>query len=143
QSSVPPAAMGDEKSQYEFLPVPSYAEATSSRPASSRSRLGPEEVSDDAERQGLLSHDAFSRSPVGYHSPTVESVRSSFDFLPSSNGSSARGSTEDLRPELDRMDVEEPEQPAGTTRLRCSKRLTDFRKTLYAIHLPFRRYLPS
>src|SRR5436189_5169727 len=114
--------MSDEKPRYESLPIPSYEEATSSRPASSQSRLGPEEVSDDAERQGLLSHDAFFRYPAGYHSPTAESVRSSLDFLPSSNGSSVRGSTEHLR--MDQMDVEEPEPPAETTRLRFSKRFT-------------------
>ncbi|PGH18069.1 hypothetical protein AJ79_00696 [Helicocarpus griseus UAMH5409] len=146
--------MGDEKSKYEFLPIPSYEEATSSRPASSQSRLGPEEVSDDAERQGLLSHGSAQgqgqgqpqepRYPGNYRPPTVESVRSSSDFLPSSNGSSARGSTEDLRRELEQMDVEEPDQSsASSSRSSFTKRFTDFRKTLSSIRLPFSKYIPN
>ncbi|KAK2770019.1 hypothetical protein FQN53_005719 [Emmonsiellopsis sp. PD_33] len=139
--------MGDEKSKYEFLPIPSYEEATSSRPPSAQSRLGPEEVSDDAERQGLLSHASHSghesRYPAGYHPPTVESARSSLDFLPSSSGSSARGSTEDLRRELEQMDVEEPDEASSSSRSSFSKRFTHFRKTLSSIHLPLWKYMPK
>ena len=46
--------MVDEKHAYEpedSPPIPTYEEATSSHPVP---RLGPQEVSDDAERQGLL-----------------------------------------------------------------------------------------
>lgn len=52
--------MGDEKDEqrYDSLAIPSYEEATSSRPSSSHFGLGPEEISDDAERQGLLRHDS-------------------------------------------------------------------------------------
>lgn len=142
--------MGDEKATYEALPIPSYEEATSSRPTSSlsHSHLGPQEVSDDAERQGLLgrsSPDHDTRYPAGYHPPTVESVRSSLDFLPSSNASSSRGSAEELRRELEQMDVEEPGESSNTPSSRSlfSKRFTDFRRTLSSLHLPLRKYLPT
>ncbi|EEH04773.1 glutamate carboxypeptidase [Histoplasma capsulatum G186AR] len=137
--------MSDEKSKYEFLPIPTYEEATSSRPSSSQSRLGSEEVSDDAERQGLLSRGAGERQepryPGNYQPPTVESARSSLDFLPSSNGSSVRGSTEELRRELEQMDVEEPDENSSSSSF--SKRFTHFRRTLSAIHLPLWKYVPK
>ncbi|EEH44397.1 uncharacterized protein PADG_00686 [Paracoccidioides brasiliensis Pb18] len=143
--------MGDEKSKYEFLPIPSYEEATSSHPVSSQSHIGPEEVSDDAERQGLLSHGSGRqarelRYPGNYQPPTVESARSSLDFLPSSNGgSSARGSTEELRRELEQMDVEDPgeESSASASRSSFSKRFTYFKRTLSSIHLPLQKYIPK
>ncbi|KAK2767797.1 hypothetical protein FQN54_003956 [Arachnomyces sp. PD_36] len=144
--------MGDEKSKYEALPIPSYEEATSNRPTSSQSRLGPEETSDDAERQTLLNNghdDAYPGStsyPTGYHPPTVESARSSLDFLPSSNGSSARGSAEELRQELNQMDVEEPGESSGSRYhfgQRLSKRFPNLSRTLSSIHLPLRKYIPK
>lgn len=145
--------MGDEKASYEALPIPSYEEATSNRPTSSQSRLGPEETSDDAERQTLLNnrddahHGPTTTYPSGYHPPTVESARSSLDFLPSSNGSSARGSTEELRQELNEMDVEEPGESSGSQRphlgQRLSKRFPSLSRTLSSIHLPLRKYLPK
>ncbi|EQL36218.1 glutamate carboxypeptidase Tre2 [Blastomyces gilchristii SLH14081] len=143
--------MSDEKSKYEFLPIPTYEEATSSRPSSSQSRLGPEEVSDDAERQGLLTSGSGQREetryPENYQPPTVESERSSLDFLPSSNGSSARGSTEELRRELEQMDVEEPDGNSGSSsslsRSSLSKRFTHFRRTLSSIQLPLWKYVPK
>jgi hypothetical protein len=135
--------MGDEKSHYESLPIPpTYEEATSSRPHSSLSHLGPEETSDDAERQGLLSHESSHPEAAGrpsrYRPPTVESERSSIDFLPGSNGSSERGSTENLRRELEQMDVEDPADQSSQSSF--SKRFTTFRRTLSSIHLPFRNY---
>ena len=139
--------MGDDKFEYDALPIPTYEEATSSRPDSARSRRGPEETSDDAERQGLLRHGSAtgaSRShPHGYHPPTVESVRGSDD---EGDSASARGSVEELVRELDQMDVEDPEHsPSGRPRLshRFSKRLNDLTRTLSSFHLPLRRYLPS
>ncbi|PGH27465.1 hypothetical protein AJ80_00945 [Polytolypa hystricis UAMH7299] len=140
--------MGDSKSTYESLPIPpTYEEATSSRPSSSTSHLGPEEASDDAERQGLLSRGRDGHgpsSPEGYRHPTVESARSSLDFLPSSSGSSIRGSTEELRRELEQMDVEEPgESSTSSSRSMFSKRFTHFKRTLSSIHLPLRKYLPK
>lgn len=144
--------MGDEKSKYEALPIPSYEEATSNRPTSSQSRLGAEETSDDAERQTLLNnrddgHPGSTSYPSGYHPPTVESERGSLDFLPSSNGTSARGSEEELRQELNQMDVEEPGESSGSQRYhfgqRLSKRFPNLSRTLSSIHLPLRKYIPK
>lgn len=78
--------MNDEerREQYANLPIPTYEEAIS-RPSSSANEFrGPSEISDDAERQGLLGQGAgqptSGRSrPGGYHAPTVESARSSLD----------------------------------------------------------------
>lgn len=143
--------MGNDKFEYESLPIPSYEEATSSRPGSSRFNRGPEEVSDNAERQGLLRNgsatgDSHPR-PHGYHPPTVESVRNSLDDLESSGSHSARGSLEELQRELEQMDVEDggQQQQSGPRRLgnRFSKRLNDLTRTLSSFHLPLRRFLPS
>ncbi|KAL8689640.1 MAG: hypothetical protein Q9224_004597, partial [Gallowayella concinna] len=135
--------MVDEKHRYvhqDSLPIPTYEEATSSRPSSSQSYLGPEEVSHDAERQGLLSR---GRPPQnnGYEPPTVESARSSLDFLPSSNGSSRRSSAEALQREIQQMDVEEPGSQTRANRI--SKRITSLTHSLSSINLPFREWLPS
>jgi Transferrin receptor-like dimerisation domain/Peptidase family M28/PA domain len=142
--------MGDEKNQNRFksLPIPSYDEATSSRPTSSQSRRGPEEISDDAERQGLLQFPERPDSPAtrGYQPPTVESARSSLDFLPSADGSE-RGSTEGLRREMEQLEVEEADNDNGSHRSlltnRFSKRITSFTNSLSSLHLPFRQYIPS
>ncbi|KAK2738034.1 hypothetical protein FQN57_007300 [Myotisia sp. PD_48] len=134
--------MGD-KSQYESLPIPTYEEAISSRPSSSR--IGPEETSDDAERQGLLYHDTNGErlQPTQGYSPAVAgSERSSLDLLSSSSAEgSIRGSTEQLRRELEQMDVEEPPS-SSSPRSSFSKRFTHFRRTLSSIHLPLRRFIP-
>ena len=134
--------MADEKpegrSLLEAPPIPTYDEATSSRPPSSQSFLGPSEISNDAERQGLLGH----RNPINgrYRQPTAESARSSLDFLPSSDGGSSRNSDESLRQEMEQMDVEEPNANGGT---RFSKHITTITHSLSSINLPFREYLPS
>ncbi|KAI4254606.1 MAG: hypothetical protein L6R42_007124 [Xanthoria sp. 1 TBL-2021] len=140
-------SMVDEKpNKYEHqdsLPIPTYEEAISSRPSSSQSYLGPEEVSHDAERQGLLTRDRPHQNN-GYDPPTVESARSSLDFLPSSGGSSRRSSAEALQREIQQMDIEEPGDP--NTRLRASrfsKRITSLTHSLSSINLPFRQWLPS
>lgn len=142
--------MGDEKysHRYEALPIPSYEEATSSRPTSSHSRRGPEEVSDDAERQGLLRYPRQTDTALahGYQPPTVESERSSLDLLPSVDGS-VRGSTEGLRQEMEQLEVEEPHDDNASHRSlltnRFSKRITSFTNSLSSLNLPFRQYLPS
>ncbi|OJJ51523.1 hypothetical protein ASPZODRAFT_2107315 [Penicilliopsis zonata CBS 506.65] len=154
--------MGDDKHHYESLPIPTYEEATSSR-----SRRSVEEAGDDAERQGLLGRSEVSGSGGihggtrdreeggggggggdGYQPPTVESARSSLDYLGSSAPNSARGSMEQLRREIDEMDIEDMGQGGarrGRSQLghRFSKRLNDFTRTLSAIHLPLRQYLPT
>ncbi|KAL8947719.1 MAG: hypothetical protein Q9222_006028, partial [Ikaeria aurantiellina] len=139
--------MVDEKpNKYEHqdsLPIPTYEEATSSRPSSSQSYLGPQEISHDAERQGLLGRDRPSQHH-GYERPTVQSNRSSLDldFLPSSNGSSRRSSAEALQREMQEMEVEEPGNLNSRTN-RFSKRFTSLTHSLSSINLPFRQWLPS
>jgi Peptidase family M28/Transferrin receptor-like dimerisation domain/PA domain len=142
--------MGDEKDEnrYEPLSIPSYEEATSSRPTSSQSRHGPEEISDDAERQGLLRNLPPSASPQsnGYQPPTVQSARSSLELSPSVDGSQG-DSTEGLRQEIEQLEVEEPDNDNGSHRSlltnRFSKRITSFTNSLSSLNLPFRRYIPS
>jgi hypothetical protein len=142
--------MSDEKHpyRYEALPIPSYEEATSSRPASSQSRRGPGEISDDAEREALLGQPAQSNNASSntYQPPTVESARSSLDLSPSVNGSE-RGSAEVLRREIEQLEVEEADNDNGSHRSlltnRFSKHITSFTNSLSSLNLPFRRYLPS
>ncbi|KAL8695860.1 MAG: hypothetical protein Q9201_007930 [Fulgogasparrea decipioides] len=138
--------MDEKHNNYEndnALPIPTYEEATSSR-HSSQSYLGPEQVSHDAERQGLLSRPRPPRPPQhnGYEPPTVESARSSLDFLPSSGESSRRSSAEALQREIQQMDVEEPGGP-NIRGSRLSKRITSLTHSLSSINLPFRQWLPS
>lgn len=125
------------------LPIPTYEEAIS-RPSSSQS-LGPEYISQDAERQGLLSGGV---RRDGYRGPTVESVRSSLDLdeLLHSGANSRSGSTEELRREIDQMEVLEPgaDRTQLLARSRFSKRFTNLTHTLSSIHLPqFPTWLPS
>ena len=136
--------MADEKpNKYvpqESLPIPTYEEATGSRPPSSQSFLGPSEVSHDAERQGLLDRRGLISHQNGYQPPSAESARSSFDFLSSSAETSARNSAEGLRTEVEQMDIIEPGQTGET---QFSKRITSLTHTLSSINLPFRQWLPS
>lgn len=135
--------MSNEKDQqrYECLPIPSYEEATSSR-------LGPAEISDDAERQGLLRYvpPAGTPSASGYQPPTVESARSSIDYLPSIDGSE-RDSTEALGREIERLEVEEADHDNASNRSllahRFSKSITSITSSLSSLNLPFRRCMPS
>ena len=150
--------MLDEKpnkyERQESLPIPTYEEATSSRPTSSQSFLGSEEISHDAERQGLLGsagHDDRARrrpQQNGYEAPTVDSARSSLDFLPSSRENSPRDSTDGLRREMLQMEVLDPMTEAelgsiSQTGNRLTKRITSLTHSLSAINLPFRQWLPS
>lgn len=137
--------MVDEKQTYEHydsLAIPTYDEAVTSRPSSSQSLYrGPSEVSQDAERQGLLGPRAGQQE--GYHAPTVESVRSSLD-LSSSGGGSRADSTEELRHEIQQMDVEEPYSRLGDrSGSRFSKRISSLTHSFSSLHLPFRQWLPS
>ncbi|KAJ5594840.1 uncharacterized protein N7459_001048 [Penicillium hispanicum] len=137
--------MGDDKFEYQSLPIPSYEEATA-QPSSSRSDLGDGDGNghdNDVERQGLLG-----RNASRYQPPTVESARNSLDDLASSASGSSRGSVDELRREIDQMDVDDSAQASssnGRPRLRhhFSKRLSSLTRTLSAIHRPLQRYLPS
>ncbi|ETI25465.1 hypothetical protein G647_02238 [Cladophialophora carrionii CBS 160.54] len=129
--------MGD-KAQYEHLPIPTYEEATSSRPASSQSRLGPEEISDDAERQGLLV------SARNYRPPTVESARPSLDSL---DGIEQDGEN-DVRREMQQMDIEDPLSDSSSNRsllrYRLSKSFSSFTNSFSSLSLPsVRNYLSN
>ncbi len=121
----------DQGGRYSQIPIPSYEEATSSRPASSQQYRGPQEVSDDAERQGLL-NDSNEHT---YRPATVESARSSVDSdlqLPEVNGENDRRRIE----ELDYLDPEEETGRAGVyhrARLRSqfSKHLANISATFF------------
>ncbi|BDD56906.1 hypothetical protein MPDQ_006371 [Monascus purpureus] len=147
--------MGDDKFEYEPydpLPIPTYEEAVS-HPNSSRSHIDLADVSSsDAERQGLLREGDPSgtarptpRHHHGYQPPTVESARTSLDSLASSPANSERGSLENLRQEIDRMDVEDGPQPSEHSRLggRFSKQFNSLTRTLSSIRFPLRKYLPN
>ena len=132
----------DKYHEYANLPIPSYEEATSSRPTSSQNYRGPEEVSDDAERQGLLEQQG------GYRQATVESARSSVDSdlrLPEVTGDDDRRQIE----ELDYLDPDSSETSGGRrglyhrARLRSqfSKHLANISATFSSIRLPSFRSL--
>lgn len=151
--------MVDEKHLYDVhdhLPIPTYEEATSSRPTSQQSRLGPEEISDDAERQGLLGYGnsssnngagSSSRRRNGYYQPpSVQSVRSSMDSdeleLPEVTGGDEDEDGPALRREMEQMemlDAEAADDDAARrarVRSRLSKRLSSLTTTLSSFQFP-------
>lgn len=129
-------AKSKEYDQHGSLPLPTYDEAVDSRPSSSF--MGAAEISNDAERQGLLRRE----DENGDQAFAVESARSSLTF---SNSRST--STEELRHEMmTQMDVLEPEIDVRTRgillrRDRLSKRITSLTHSLSS--LSFRQWLPS
>ena len=141
--------MPDEKHLYDFVeeaPIPSYEEATSSHPPS---RRGPQEVSDDAERQTLLGHDlpssaGSSRRRNGYyHPPSVQSDHSSDDEETSGLGSPVDADEDaDLRQTMEEMDILDPEAAeegrGRRNRLQgtFSKRFYSITNSLSSFHLP-------
>jgi Transferrin receptor-like dimerisation domain/Peptidase family M28/PA domain len=125
-----------DRSRYDQLPIPSYEEAISSRPASSQARLGPEEISDDAERQGLLQINS------NYEPPRVESVRGSLDSL---DGLEPEGEAE-VRREMQQMEIEDPGSDSSSSRSLRRYRFKGFSFTnsFHSLVLPsFRDWLPS
>ncbi|KAF2084825.1 N-acetylated-alpha-linked acidic dipeptidase [Saccharata proteae CBS 121410] len=151
--------MGDEKHAYdpkESLPIPTYEEATSSRPASSLSHLGPAEVSDDAERQGLLGRSGggnhnrnnsggASRRRDGYQQPSVESVRDSMESdITMPEASDSEDEEEGLHREMEQLEVIDGDAEAGASRrqrrlrlgMSFSKRISSLTTTLSSLHLP-------
>ena len=132
--------MVDEKyPRYDHIPIPTYDEATSSRPSSSL--RGPGEISDDAERQGLLEDGS------SYQPPTVESARSSIDsdlHLP--EVSSADAARRDIE-ELDYLDPSAPDtsrrspQLYHRARIRGSKLTQRLAKWSASLRLPSFRSL--
>ncbi|TKA28441.1 hypothetical protein B0A50_03908 [Salinomyces thailandicus] len=144
--------MGDEDKykQYANIPIPTYDEATSSRPGSSQQYRGPEDTSDDAERQGLLEQ---GQAQSEYHPPTVESARSSVDTL---DGVQVPDEDEDdgRRP-LEEMDYLDPVDASRRSprlyhrarlreaRSKWSQQLSNISSTLWSIRLPRIRSLYS
>ena len=127
-------------SQHDTLRIPTYDEATS-RPSSSQS-FSQEPTIEEEEGRRLLSHSDVAHT---YRPPTVESARSSVDFnsLLRASGSSSRSTSSDnLRREIEEMEIIEPSQQEvlsfGSTRF--SKHLTMLTHTLSSLHLP---HLPS
>ncbi|EON65282.1 hypothetical protein W97_04520 [Coniosporium apollinis CBS 100218] len=152
--------MPDEKHNYDPLeiPIPSYEEATSSRPTSSAARFGPSEISDDAERQGLLGSSAALHTPQtrggqhGYQAPSVQSVDSEdsdLDIFEDAGGSEheeAEGAR--VMEEMGILDPEYADAGGGGggshMRSRLSKRISSLTTTLSALNLPsFRNPFPS
>ncbi|KAF2153814.1 glutamate carboxypeptidase 2 [Myriangium duriaei CBS 260.36] len=134
--------MDDDHDKYGSLPIPTYEEAIASRPSSSQTHTGPEEVSDDAERQGLLGQPA----PSGrgrYHAPTVESVRSSMDsdmYLPEVTG--AEDEAELVRRDMEEMEFMDADHSPSRLRSGLSKRFSSLTHSLSAIRLPSFRIIP-
>lgn len=136
--------MSDEKHRYERPPtpppIPTYEEATSSRHASSR--LGPNEVSDDAERQGLLAPNTTTtqsdqRRRHGYYqAPSVQSVEDGDSEL----GDAVRESQdEDLRQTMEEMEILDPES-ADDGRARRNRSSSRFSKRFYSITSSFSKF---
>ncbi|EME41563.1 hypothetical protein DOTSEDRAFT_73856 [Dothistroma septosporum NZE10] len=133
----------DKYKQYAHIAIPTYDEATSSRPSSSQTFRGPGEVSDDAERQGLLPQEST------YRPPTVESPRSSMDSdlrLPEVTGD---GDQERRRvEELDYLDPSAPDPSQRQSlyhrarlRSKWTQHIANIGATLSAIRLPSFRSL--
>ncbi|KAL9096706.1 MAG: hypothetical protein Q9165_001194 [Trypethelium subeluteriae] len=143
--------MADEKYEYKYaeeetLPIPSYEEATSSRPVSSQSisRHGPTEVSDDAERQNLLGQPnnttrfAGVRTRHGYYQPpSNQSARSSLEDEPlgspdprgAADGEEGdEGEEEGLRRDMEDMEMLDPE--ADDPRQRRRERRQEMRRRM-------------
>lgn len=135
---------GDSEKYDALLPIPTYDEAISSRPSSSQSVRGSTRPEDDAERRGLLggaSASATVERNGNYHRPTVESVRSSCDDEFTSLDSSEGEDEEDLRRDMEQMEVTDPEaerraQQRARMRLRLQKGIATLTETLSNIHLP-------
>ena len=138
-----------EDNRYANAPIPSYDEAIAQP-----SRGGPAEISDDAERQGLLgqSSQADSRTRAGgYRAPTVESARSSIDS--DLSVPEMVGDGEDARRQVEEFDYLEPgESEDGARRQarvyhrarlrnKVTQGLANISATLSAIRLPSFRSL--
>ena len=140
-----------EDNRYANAPIPSYDEAVSQP-----SRSGPSEISDDAERQGLLGQSSQSQAdtrtrPGGYRAPTVESARSSIDSDLSVPEMVEDG--EDARRQVEEFDYLEPgESEDGARRQarlyhrarlrnKVTQGLANLSATLSAIRLPSFRSL--
>lgn len=142
--------MPDEKPfKYENLPIPSYEEATSSRtptPALTRQN----ESGNDEERRGLMGYDPNGRQPVptrraGYRPPPMtgpDAIRDSLedvDFLPDGERRDSISSEDEVRREMEEMEVLDPPTEPST----WTKRISSISQSLSFIHLPFNLKMPD
>lgn len=130
----------DKYQRYANIPIPSYDEAVGDRPGSSQTIRGAQEVSDDAERQGLL-------GVSSHRQPTVESPRASEDsdlHLPEMGGDDER------RLDIEELDYLDPSAPDPDNlyhrpriRSKFTQHLSSLGATLSSIRLPSFRSLYS
>lgn len=158
---------GDGKATYENLPIPSYEEATSSRPQSAQTLRGSQEISDDAERQGLLGRSVGGRGGDGarggnsaprarngaYQAPSADSPRPSEDsdleFHEMTGHNDHDDDDEDdddedaaLRRSMEALEVLEPEDATGSPRrTRFSKQFAHLSHRLSRWNFPSIRRL--
>ena len=150
--------MPGDVEKYDSLPIPTYEEATSSRPSSSASYQGVRENSDAPESQGLLGRhggpipEGSGNIPIrrgdddrgNYREPTVESERSSYEStFTSPEVSDDEDATADaeLRRDLEEMEVSDPEaerraQQRARMRRQFQKRIASVTSTFSNLHLP-------
>ena len=120
------------------LPIPTYEEAISSR---SQSPRGAREISDDAERQGLLGQaDVPPASNGNNQPPSVESERPSNESLFTLPDESDEGD-EGLQRDMEQMEVVDPgaerrAQQRARLRQRFSKHYSSLSNTISSIHFP-------
>ncbi|KAI5194537.1 glutamate carboxypeptidase 2 [Aureobasidium subglaciale] len=107
----------DPYKKYAHLPIPSYEEATSSRPSSSNTN---HETSEETERQGLLGRQPHQGARNGpYRPPTAESPRPSEDsdlYLPEVNGEDDDDEEAAVRRDMEEMEILEPDSVTGRRR---------------------------
>lgn len=129
----------DKYQRYANIPIPSYDEATLARSGSSPTFRGAQEVSDDAERQGLLGEST-------YRPPTVESPRGSEDsdlHLPE-----VGGDDDERRLNVEELDYLDPNAPDPDNlyhrprmRNKFTHHLSSLGATLSSLRLPSFRSL--
>lgn len=131
-------ADNDKDGRYASIPIPTYDEAI--RPSSSQTFRGATEVSDDAERQGLLGQD-------NYRPPTVESPRSSEDSDSDLRLPEVTGDGDDDRRRVEELDYLDPNTPdpdsrqpglyhRARLRSKFSQHLSKLGATLSSLRLP-------
>lgn len=125
--------------KYESLPIPTYEEATGSS-AHTPSAGRTNENGDNEEREGLLGGDARAPSEQtrrqGYRPPTVEDGRESLDALDLLGPDEVRSSEEDddeVRREIEQLEIEEPAQRQS----KWGQRISHITQSL---RVPFKRW---
>jgi hypothetical protein len=142
--------MPEEKPfKYENLPIPSYEEATSSR-AQTLASTRQNEPGNDEERQGLMGNGQSGRQPVptrraGYRPPPMtgpDAIRDSLedvDFLPGEERRDSISSEDEVRREMEEMEVLDPPTEPST----WTKRISSISQSLSFIHLPLTLKMPN